>query len=255
MDKIYDRQIDTVRLARDLDNKIDAIFGGLEADLVLTKKISWKKVFKLLDLDFDFMTDKSKEILLNRRFVVKNNPFRSNTQVSYASDRIEVVYPTFFARDSYRDELLRILGDSISLTRKEDLENGCLLGFLYQYLFFKENYSNFDQLFEDKNLKEMILTAKRHLLFLEYYFTNRELYTKEDYRENLFYNVRVLSSFDAALCYIENMSSQELKKFVKMLGENAEKVDEIVKSDKIDTYDYPRLRKLFDNKVKRIGDQ
>lgn len=252
MDKICDRQIDTVKLARDLDKRFDVIFYGLKSDFVLTKKIPWSRVFKLLNLDFDFMTDKSKEILKARKFVVKKNPFNENVNLDYYNSKIVATYPTFLARDLYRVNLSRVLGDSISLTNKEKVENGELLGYLYQYLFLEENYSNSREIFEDLNLKEALLNAKAHLLFLDEYYTNKELYTKEDYCEFLLNNVRRFSSFDAALCYIENLSFQDLKKFARMLGENAKKVDEIVKSDNIDTYDYPRLRKLLDNKVKKI---
>lgn len=254
MDKIYGRQIDTVKLARELDDKFDVIFNGLKADLVLTKKIPWKKVFELLDLNFDFMTEKSRNVLKNRRLIVKNNPFRQSTICGYGDDRIEVVYPTFLARDVYRAELVRILGDSISLTTEEDFLNGGLLGFLYQYLFFKDNYQDSKELFLDNSIKEMLITAKRHLFFLNDYYSNRELYSADDFRENLCMNVRDFSSFDAALWYIENMKPEELKEFVKMLGENAFNVDEIVENDKIDTSDYPRLRKLFNSKIKKIGE-
>lgn len=253
MDKIYERQIDTLKLARDLDSRFDDIFNGLKTDLILTNKVSWKKVFELLDLNFDFMTEKAKEKLKNRKLIVKNNPFRQSTICDFGEDRIKVVYPTFLARDVYRAELVRILGDSIALTREEDPINGGLLGFLYQYLFFKDNYRNYNELFEANNLKEMLITAKRHLIFLDDYYRNREFYTDDEIKENLCVNVRDFSSFDAALFYIENMSSEELKKFVKMLGENAFDVDEIVEKDNIDTYDYPRVRKLFKSKIKQIG--
>ncbi len=253
MDKIYERQIDTTKLARDLDSKFDTIFNGLKSDLVLTNRVSWKKVFELLDLNFEFMGPKAKEKLKNIRLIVKKNPFNQCTFTGFSDDRIEVTYPTFLAKDVYRAELLRIMGDSLSLTRDKNPLNGGLLGFLYQYLFFKENYQNFKEIFEDNNIKEILIAAKRHLIFLDDYYSNREFYPDDEFRYILYLNVREFSSFDSALGYIENMSPEELKKFVKMLGENAFNVDEIVEKDNIDTYDYPRIRKLFNSKIKKIG--
>lgn len=253
MDEIFNRQVDTLNLARELDSRSDDIFKGLTSNFVLTEKISWKKVFELLDLNFDFMTEKAKEELKNRRLVIKKNPFLRATFTFFEDDKIIVTYPTFLARDAYRAELIRMMGDSISLTRDEEHLNGALLGFLYQYLFLKDNYPNYKDVFEDNNLKEMLITARRHLIFLDDFYANHESFSRDEFKYILGLNVRELSSFDAALAYIENMSPEELKKFVMMLGENTFKVDEIVKNDNIDTYDYPRLRKLFKTKIKQIG--
>lgn len=247
----YHREYDTTMMSEEiLRNK--ELFKQFDRDLAKRRKEKtiWESIYKASDVIDKYMGDKAKDTLKNANIQFDRNVLLRNISYYVLRSKSEMLFPTYNAREEYKPEVAKLCGCTVSGDQGYGNEYNELLGLMYQYLYLLETDKDARKTFEDLNMAGKLKQARDFLKDKELFGEKKD--SEGYYCSSLFTAVQSYSSFDAALQLIDRMAldKEGVLQFIKEMGENPQYIEEMVKDNGINTYNYYNLRKTIDRRKK-----
>lgn len=199
-----------------------------------------------------YLSRENLKYLDEKEIEIACNPFIRETIYSgLGEDKNVIIYPSRKIKEEYKRELIYFIGDLLrrkSLDKlPEEFDIKCqysdVLPLLLEYLFLRDTGK--EERFSAKHLGDLNLNAPEYIKIFDRFNKYEGLYDKGKFLRNTLLYLVPLSSMDATLQIVDNITDEDdLKKLIDELisNENHNRED-ILKDRNIETYGFRRLIK------------
>lgn len=249
MSRIFGRQYDLESVCNKL---VSEKYESYRPD---NRKVPWEDV-KLATAGLDvYLSPKAIELMEKKNFIIARNVLHRKPVTFVFNDPKDasvIVFPTFIAREEYKADFAKFLGEVTAGNPTYDNEYQQLIPLLFEYFYLTLKYENPDDVFEIKKLNDSVAIAKKFISNFKLYHRIPEYYGDLNFESDILSALQNISSLDVSLQLIEMMKT-EPEKALKIIDDIILKKGhtyDILADNDIYSYGYKTLRKTIDNRKK-----